>query len=126
MNDVETALSDVQNYRQQTVALKATIDAVQHSYDLSQQLYRLGQVSYLNVLDAERTLFDAQMNYAATLGAYLGSYATLYKALGGGWTTRKSCYRPSRPGIPSNRTRLNRIRMYLDQIIPHYWTSPTA
>lgn len=87
MNDVETALSDVQNYRQQTVALKATIDAVQHSYDLSQQLYRLGQVSYLNVLDAERTLFDAQMNYAATLGAYLGSYATLYKALGGGWTT---------------------------------------
>ena len=87
MNDVETALSDVQNYRQQTVALKATIGAVQHSYDLSQQLYRLGQVSYLNVLDAERTLFDAQMNYAATLGAYLGSYATLYKALGGGWTT---------------------------------------
>ena len=39
------------------------------------------------MLDAERTLFDAQMNYAATLGAYLGSYATLYKALGGGWTT---------------------------------------
>ena len=34
MNDVETALSDVQNYRQQTVALKATIGAVQHSYDL--------------------------------------------------------------------------------------------
>lgn len=56
----------MQNYRQQT-ALKATIDAVQH-ITISQQLYRLGQVSYLNVLDAERTLFDAQMNYLRDAG----------------------------------------------------------
>lgn len=72
MNDVETALSDVQNYRQQTVALKATIGAVQHSYDLSQQLYRLGQVSYLNVLDAERTLFDAPNELCRDAGRLSG------------------------------------------------------
>lgn len=127
MNDVETALSDVQNYRQQTVALKATIGAVQHSYDLSQQLYRLGQVSYLNVLDAERTLFDAQMKLCRRRWAPIWAVMRHYtKRSGAAGLPPKSCYRLSRPGIPSNRTRLNHIRMYLDQIIPHYWTSPTA
>ena len=51
---------------------------------LSQQQYAAGQISYLDVLETQRTLFDAQSDYAETLSATMSSYATLYKALGGG------------------------------------------
>ena len=46
--------------------------------------YAAGQISYLDVLETQRTLFDAQSDYAETLSATMSSYATLYKALGGG------------------------------------------
>jgi multidrug efflux system outer membrane protein len=37
------------------------------------------------VLDAERSLFNAQLSYTQTQGAVLTSFVTLYKAMGGGW-----------------------------------------
>ena len=55
-----------------------------HLDRLSQQQYAAGQISYLDVLETQRTLFDAQSDYAETLSATMSSYATLYKALGGG------------------------------------------
>ena len=39
----------------------------------------------LEVLDSERTRFEAELDESATLQAYLSSIVELYKALGGGW-----------------------------------------
>jgi multidrug efflux system outer membrane protein len=48
--------------------------------------YRAGVVSYLEVLDAERQLFQAELELArARLDQVLG-YVELYRALGGGWS----------------------------------------
>ena len=41
---------------------------------------------YLDVLDAERTLFEAQTDYADAVSSAMSGYVTLYKALGGGIT----------------------------------------
>jgi len=47
--------------------------------------YERGIDSQLNVLDAERELFDAELDLAQTKRDELVSLVSLYKALGGGW-----------------------------------------
>lgn len=47
--------------------------------------YNEGEVDYLNVLDAERTLFDAQLNLAQSQADNFTAVVNLYSALGGGW-----------------------------------------
>lgn len=53
--------------------------------------YDNGQTDYLNVLDAERRLFEAQLNYANALANSFISVVSLYKALGGGWIVDADC-----------------------------------
>lgn len=52
---------------------------------LAQLQYDNGQTDYLSVLDAQRRLFDAQLNLADAEGDRFISLIELYKALGGGW-----------------------------------------
>jgi multidrug efflux system outer membrane protein len=44
--------------------------------------------SYLEFLDAERTLFSAELELSELRQRYLTAYVKLYKALGGGWITK--------------------------------------
>jgi multidrug efflux system outer membrane protein len=43
-------------------------------------------VSYLEVLDAERQFFDAEIELARAKLDQLRAYVELYRALGGGWS----------------------------------------
>ena len=47
--------------------------------------YENGQTDYLNVLDAERKLFDAQLQLVQTQADTFNSLIALYAAVGGGW-----------------------------------------
>jgi multidrug efflux system outer membrane protein len=47
--------------------------------------YKGGLANYLDVLIAQRNLFDAELALATTQRLYLTSVVQLYKALGGGW-----------------------------------------
>jgi NodT family efflux transporter outer membrane factor (OMF) lipoprotein len=53
---------------------------------LSQLRYDNGVSSYLDLLDAQRSLFTAQQALIQTRAAQLQNQVLLYKALGGGWT----------------------------------------
>jgi NodT family efflux transporter outer membrane factor (OMF) lipoprotein len=53
---------------------------------LSDLRYTNGVASYLDLLDAQRSLFAAQQALVQTRLAQLQSQVSLYKALGGGWT----------------------------------------
>ncbi|HSO21938.1 MAG TPA: TolC family protein, partial [Chondromyces sp.] len=53
--------------------------------DLSAMRYRGGVASYLEVLDAQRSLFDAEIDEVASTSDHVTSLIRLYKALGGGW-----------------------------------------
>jgi multidrug efflux system outer membrane protein len=46
-----------------------------------------GYTSYLEVLDANRTLFNAELDNAQTKATLFRSFVNLYKAMGGGWVT---------------------------------------
>ena len=65
-------------------AVQKQTNAAQISYDLVQQRYKAGISSYLEVLDAQRTLFAAQQNLLNVRLAYQVNLVNLYKALGGG------------------------------------------
>jgi multidrug efflux system outer membrane protein len=53
--------------------------------DLATKRYRNGVLAYLDVLDAQRQLFDAQIAVSVARQAQLFALVDLYKALGGGW-----------------------------------------
>jgi multidrug efflux system outer membrane protein len=53
--------------------------------ELARLRYDEGYTSYIEVLDAERNLFNAQITYAQTQALIYVSLVSLYKAMGGGW-----------------------------------------
>lgn len=61
-------------------------DAALRLLDLQKRRYKAGVVSYLEVLDAERQLFAAEIELAQSQVARVVGYVDLYRALGGGWT----------------------------------------
>jgi outer membrane protein TolC len=48
--------------------------------------YRKGLISFLNVLDAKRSLYAAQIAQAQSRAELSTDLIVLYKALGGGWS----------------------------------------
>jgi len=61
-------------------------DSARKVLDLQHKRYRAGVVSYIEVLDAERQLFAAEIDLARARLNQLQGYVELYRALGGGWT----------------------------------------
>ena len=47
--------------------------------------YQGGTTTYLEVLDGQRSLFDAELTLATARGNEYQSLVQLYRALGGGW-----------------------------------------
>lgn len=85
MEEVENALS---NWRQEAERRRALVAAVAGNADalaLATELYTRGLASFLDVLDAQRALFQTQSDLAASEAALSTNVVALYKALGGGW-----------------------------------------
>jgi multidrug efflux system outer membrane protein len=86
LREVEDALIATQKSRQQGRSQEAQVAALRSAFDLADLRYRGGRASYLDVLTAQRSLFDAELALARTRRTQLVSVVQLYKALGGGWS----------------------------------------
>jgi len=86
--EVEDALVDVQTYKEQAAAKKRQTDAARNAAFLSHERYDKGFTSYLEVLETERSWFNAELELSDVRRAYLTAYIKLYKALGGGWVNK--------------------------------------
>ena len=84
--EVSDALAGRATLGEQMRAQTAQANATQVIYRLADLRYRGGAASYLDVLDAQRSLFQAQQAVVQTLALQLQNQVALYKALGGGWT----------------------------------------
>ncbi|CAI4032082.1 RND efflux system, outer membrane factor lipoprotein [Nitrospira tepida] len=84
--EVEDALIAVQKSRQQREAQEAQVLSLQSALEMADLRYRGGRASYLDVLTAQRTLFDAELALARTRRNQLTAVVQLYKAVGGGWS----------------------------------------
>ena len=58
---------------------------LQQSVDVSLMRYRGGTSNYLEVLDSQRSLFEAELTLAQDRNNEYQGLVQLYKALGGGW-----------------------------------------
>ena len=83
--DVENALADLRTLSVQSEAQNRATEAAQRTLELANQSYRQGASTYLDITDAERTLFNDQRISAQLLGQRMQATVQLIKALGGGW-----------------------------------------
>jgi multidrug efflux system outer membrane protein len=83
--DVSDALIGYQKFHQVRVRQQDSVTDLQESVRLSNLRYKGGTTTYLEVLDGQRSLFNAELTLAAARGDEYQSLVQLYKALGGGW-----------------------------------------
>ena len=83
--DVEDALVDQRRTREQLATQARQVESLQRYAEVARLRYDNGYTSYIEVLDAERGLFDASLAYWQTQGALFQALINLYKAMGGGW-----------------------------------------
>lgn len=85
VSEVEQSIQNVRTYQEEWKARNRQVQAALINYKLSHERYDSGYVSYLEVLDVETNLFNAQLSLAQLSERQLSSMIELYKALGGGW-----------------------------------------
>jgi multidrug efflux system outer membrane protein len=83
--DVENALIDRTKFGRIREEQAKNVEALRRFRDLAELRYREGATIYLEVANAEQSLFNAQLAYVATQSLLFQSYANLYRAMGGGW-----------------------------------------
>ncbi|MCE4369614.1 efflux transporter outer membrane subunit [Xanthomonas hortorum] len=112
---IQVAFREVADALALRSTLEGRLSAQQRQVEAAQGAYRLvserqdnGVSSYLEVLDAQRTLYVAQQNQIATRLARQANLVVLYKALGGGWdpidAAAPSTARTGTPRLPQERT----------------------
>ena len=84
--EVSDALAGQATLQEQVDAQRAQAQADAKRFELSDLRYRNGVASYLDLLDAQRSLFATQQSLVVTRLQQLQNQVTLYKVLGGGWT----------------------------------------
>lgn len=82
--EVSDALAQRGTVDDQLKAQKSFLEATSESYRLSDARYKSGIDSYLNVLDAQRSLYSAQQSMIDVRLLKLANMVNLYKVLGGG------------------------------------------
>jgi len=90
LEDVENAIAayNMEYVRHQN--LSEAVNANRRAVDLASELFTGGLVNFLNVLDAERSLYRSEDELVQSERTVSLNLVILYKALGGGWETEPS------------------------------------
>jgi NodT family efflux transporter outer membrane factor (OMF) lipoprotein len=84
-NDVEDQLSGLRILEQESGVEQKAVESAQHSFDISNQRYKGGVTSYLEVLTAEAALLQNQRTAIDLETRQFVASVGLVRALGGGW-----------------------------------------
>jgi outer membrane protein, multidrug efflux system len=83
--EVEDALIDQERSREQLAIQARRIESLRSYARIARLRFDNGYTIYIEVLDAERSLFTAELAQAQTMGALFQTLVSLYKSMGGGW-----------------------------------------
>jgi len=84
--EVDDSLSSVRRSGEQAAALAGQRAAQADALRIASNRYRAGYSSYLEQLDAQRGLLNAELALAEAQANQLTAYIALYQAMGGGWS----------------------------------------
>ena len=85
LQEVENALIALAKEQEHRTALIDAVAANRKVVNLATELYTQGQTDFLNVLNAQRSLYTAEDALVQSNRAVSTNLVALYKALGGGW-----------------------------------------
>jgi multidrug efflux system outer membrane protein len=88
LREASDALAGVRTTRDQVVAQETQAQALRRGLQLAELRYRTGIANYLEVLDAQRSLFTAELALSQAQLQQLSSAVQLYRALGGSWPAK--------------------------------------
>jgi multidrug efflux system outer membrane protein len=83
--EVEDALIDRSKSGQRLEALARQLKALRNYSRLARMRYDEGYTSFLEVLDADRSLFNVELSYTSGQNTLFRSLINIYKSMGGGW-----------------------------------------
>ncbi|WP_208435392.1 efflux transporter outer membrane subunit [Bartonella phoceensis] len=107
LEEVENALVKLTKEHQRLEKLIVANKAFLHSLQLSRKLFENGNTSFLELLNADRSYYSAQMALEDSRIAFVTQYVALMKALGGGWDGKVDVSRPEVvDGISRSRTKV--------------------
>ncbi len=86
LHEVDDALAAYGADQARTAALTETVARNRDAMALARQRYASGVGSYIEVLDAERTLQQNELALAESAAAVSSDLVGIYRALGGGWS----------------------------------------
>jgi NodT family efflux transporter outer membrane factor (OMF) lipoprotein len=85
VQQVDTSLDALRAQEARLGELGRAMSAAERAEQLATERYTRGLTDFLNVVDAERQLYDLEDQYAAAQVAEGEQFVLLYRSLGGGW-----------------------------------------
>lgn len=83
--EVNNAVVSYNSAREKVLLMQNLKDAARRYVDLARFQYINGSINYIDVLDAQRSYFDAEIDLSNAVRDELLAMVNLYKSLGGGW-----------------------------------------
>lgn len=83
--EVNDALVSLRRYKEVEVIAQSRQETAKKMLDVSQNRYKSGYSAYLEVLDAQRSYYEATQSFVQSRQNVLTASVDLFKALGGGW-----------------------------------------
>jgi multidrug efflux system outer membrane protein len=99
--EVEDALVEIVTLKDEVQARQDHVTAATNAQGLSKERYDKGVTSFLELLESERQMFEAELSLSGTTQQLFNGYTKLYKALGGGWISIEEMNNSLNP-IPNN------------------------
>lgn len=84
-SEVTASLRGVENYYEAAQLKSQEVDVLQQAVATSNDLFRSGYATYLEVITAQRSVLEAELSLITTKQAQFLSLTDLYRSLGGGW-----------------------------------------
>jgi outer membrane protein TolC len=97
IEEVDSAASNYAAQQDRLQHLGEALDASKRAVSLATGRYERGLIDFLNVLDAQRQLYQLQDEYTLAQQSVAEGYIAVYKALGGGWQPYKDVPAIQRP-----------------------------
>ena len=99
-------MSVIRGSRDQVVAQQTQTFALRRALELAELRYTAGASGDPEVLDAQRSLFDAELALSQAQLRELSAAVQLYKALGGSWTSGTRGSRIAHSGVAAYPRRM--------------------
>lgn len=94
LEDVENAIIALAQERLKSGKLATSVGHYREAASLGRSLYRSGSQSFLDLLEAERSLYSAEVSLITSQVTIATDYIALNKALGGGWSSAIDTSKP--------------------------------